>query len=143
MHHTWNINSIIFCSSHEPFYCLGWFLCFGELLWVETCSLTGVKDEFPQAVSAAERIYKHFDRFNLQNRHLSYLWKVHLGMQLPIAGLIAHLHAQFRKAQLKFSPGLSNTNFLPWNWHFKEHQVARTPDLLFISRGRQLFSFPS
>lgn len=30
-------------------------------------------------------------------------------MQLPIAGLIAHLHAQFRKAQLKFSPRLSPT----------------------------------
>lgn len=65
-------------------------------------------------------------------------------MQLSIAGLIAHLHAQFRKAQLKFSPRLSNTNFLPWNWHFKEHQVAKTPDLLFISTGMELFfSFPS
>lgn len=30
-------------------------------------------------------------------------------MQLPIVGLIAYLHAQFRKAQLKFSPGLSPT----------------------------------
>ena len=63
-------------------------------------------------------------------------------MQLSIAGLIAHLHAQFRKAQLKFSPRLSDTNFLPWNWHFKEHQVAKTPDLLFISTGMELFFFP-
>lgn len=45
-------------------------------------------------------------------------------------------------AQLKFSPRLSNTNFLPYNWHFKEYQVAKTPDLLFIST-KELSSFPS
>lgn len=69
--------------------------------------------------------------------------RVYLGMQLPIIGLIAYLHAQFRKAQLKFSSRLSNTNSRHWNWHFEEHQAAKTPDLLFISTGRELTFFLS
>lgn len=90
-----------------------------------------------------QKMYKSLYKFTLQNQLGSCPRKGSLRLQLPIAGLIAHLHAQFRTSLLKFSSRLSTTNFLPWNWHFKEHQVAKTTDLLFIAMSRERISSPS